>query len=133
MATQTFDIDAEFFKEGGKLVGWDRLDDLDDLKAGDHLRLTKNRYQASGRTCSYVVVQAIKEEDTKQKPREIWVNSFGSKQYADWLLDTKNEFKQIRVYRRLKPLEHTGYCVRGCGSPVKEPYYLCYHCRMAKK
>lgn len=132
MATQTFDIDAEFFKEGGKLVGWDRLDDLSDLKVGDHLRLTKNKYQGKGRVCSYIVVQKVIEA-TDEKTKEIWINSFGAKQYKDWLLDVDNPFKQIRVYRRLKPLEHTGFCIKGCGSIVKEPYYLCFHCRMARK
>ena len=132
MATQTFDIDSEFFKEGGKLVGWGPVEDHSTIEVGQHLRITKNRYQASGRVCSYVVVQKIIEASDKNE-RQIWINSFGEAKYKDWLLDLDNPFKQIRVYKRLEKLQHTGYCIRGCGSPVKEPYYLCYHCRMARK
>ena len=122
-------FDSEFFQEGGKLVGWSPCA-LKDLKTGDHLRLTKNKYQSAGRTCSYCVVQKITKA-TKKKPSEVWINSFGETKYKDWLLDLDNPFKQIKIYRRLEKLEHTGFCIRGCGSVVKEPYYLCYFCRFS--
>jgi len=106
-----------------KLVGWEECK-VADLEVGNHIRVTKNKYKQPGRTCSYCVVQRCEGDKTL-------VNSFGEKKYADWLLDPDNPFKQIKIYRRpeTSKQEHTGFCIRGCGSVVKEPYYLCYYCR----
>jgi len=103
-----------------------------DFKAGDHLRYTKNRYQAPGRTCSYGVIQRVDTSLVEGKTL-LWVNSYRDQKYKDWCLDVENPFKKIRLYKR-KERVWTGICNSDdCNTPTRKPYHSCYDCHMDQK
>ena len=122
--SESVDFDLEHRQD--KLLGWESVN-LDDLKQGDHIRVTANRYKSSGRSCSHVVIQKIEENDEGE--RDIYVNSYKQRKYADWKLKPNCPYKQQQYYIRNDTLEHTGLCVKCKKAQVPENIYLCSFCR----
>lgn len=108
--------DSEFLDN--KLVGYEEVQPSD-LKQGDHLRITQNKYQEEGRKCSYIVLKKFVEG--------VWICNSYKPMYNDWGIDPTNKFKQIRFYRK-PPRVYTGTCSK-CGCEVKNPYTVCWDCR----
>lgn len=114
-------MDSEFLE--GKLKGWKQVE-LDTIKTGDHLRITKNKFQEPGRRCSYVVVQSVDEDG------EIFVNSYGTNKFPNWRLKPFCQYKQIKIYKRSESTnQHNGKCIRCKVAEVNLPYWICVHCK----
>ena len=108
--------DSEFL--ANKLQGYEEVQPSD-LKEGDHIRITQNKYQEDGRKCSYVVLKKFVEN--------IWICNSYKPMYPDWGIDATNKFKQYKFYRKPKPV-YTGCCSK-CNCEVKHPYTICWDCR----
>lgn len=119
------DIDEEFKMD--RLAGWGETK-LADVKVGDHLRVTANRYQEPGRKCSHVVVQSITEAGA------VFVNSYKAHKFKDWCLRPGCQYRQQKYYKRKNSeKEHDGKCVKCRTSPVELPYWICIYCKNKKK
>ena len=104
-----------------KLQGWSRIT-IADMKPQDHIRVTKNNYRAPGRTCSYLVIQKIKDG-------EVFVNNYKERKFNDWKLRPTCPFRQERYWRNNTTLEHTGFCIKCTSEKVEPPYYVCTWCK----
>lgn len=111
--------DSEFL--ANKLQGYTEVKDLSTLKAGDHLRITSNKYKEEGRKCSYIILKKFHEGT--------WIVNGYKPVYKDWSITPDNPFKKYRFYKREeKPF--TGKCYE-CNSSIKSPYRTCYNCSFA--
>ena len=99
-----------------KLKGYSEVN-IDDLKVGDHLRYTSNKYKEIGRKFAYGVVKSI---------NPLMVNSYKDVKYPDWKLDISNKYKNIRLYIK-KDKVYSGFCV-DCNEKVDTKYEFCYGC-----
>ena len=119
------DIDEEH--RGDRLDGWVEVQ-LCDVKEGNHLRVTSNKYQEPGRRCSHVVVQKIVDGGI------VYVNSYKQKTYKDWPLKPDCPYKQQKYYMRPeKKRKQAGLCVSCNSSKVQPPYYKCIFCKNQKR
>jgi hypothetical protein len=87
--------DIEF--QDTKLKGYRLFTDYDNIQAGDHYRLTQNKYQEPGRKCSYIVVQSVDDE------RVILVNRYSpinDHQFPDWVLKLGCQYRKINLYKK---------------------------------
>ena len=116
------DRDEEFMND--KLLGYFKIKP-EQIRVGDHLRITKNKYKEDGRICTYNVIQSIASNDEGVKIYK--ANSYKDKQYPDWILDFTNQYKQLQAYRK-PDKEHNSECDL-CGLYVKSPYRVCWSCR----
>ena len=108
--------DSEFM--ANKLQDYTEVKDVSTLKAGDHLRVTSNKYKEEGRKCSYIVLKKFREG--------VWICNSYKPKYNDWGIDPTNTYKQYRFYKREeKPF--TGKCFK-CNISVFSPYRTCYEC-----
>ena len=103
-----------------KLRGYTEVN-IDDLKVGDHLRYTSNKYKEVGRKISYGVVKSI---------NPLMVNSYKDVKYPNWELDVSNKYKNIRLYIK-KDKVYSGFCV-DCNEKVDIKYEKCYTCLQQK-
>ena len=105
-----------------KLLGWERIIPSE-IKVGQHIRCTSNKYRQPERKCQHLVIQKIHDDD-------IYVNSYMDKKYPDWILNPTSPYKQQRYYRRIRPItEHTGICVNCKEEKVRPPYFMCIYCK----
>lgn len=117
------DIDEEHRDE--RLLGWVEIElsDATNIKVGNHLRVTSNKFQNPGRRCSHVVIQKIENEI-------VYVNSYKQKTYKDWPLKPNCPYKQQKYYMRPKTeRKEEGMCVRCGTAKVQPPYYKCIFCK----
>ena len=103
-----------------KLKGYSEVN-IDDLKVGDHIRYTSNKYKEIGRRINYAIVQSI---------NPLMVNSYKDVKYPNWNLDVNNKYKGIRLYRKLDKV-YSGFCV-DCNEKVDTKYEKCYQCLQLK-
>ncbi len=116
------DRDEEFLKD--KLLGFVKIKP-EDIRVGDHLRITKNKYKSEGRICTYNVITSVTKEDNGELTFE--ANNYKNREYPDWILDFTNQYKQLQAYRK-PPLKENNECDT-CGLFVKQPYHTCWNCR----
>ena len=116
------DRDEEF--KNNKLLGYLKIKP-EEIRVGDHLRVTKNKYKDIGRICTYNVITKITKDEDGVRTFE--ANSYKDKQYPDWILDFTNQYKQLQAYR--KPAQDENNVCDTCGLYVKHPYKTCWNCR----
>ena len=118
------DIDQEL--KADRLLGWIEVE-LNDVKVGDHLRVSSNKFHEPGRRCSHVVVQSIQDNI-------VYVNSYLGHKFKDWALKPDCPYKQQKYYiRPSQKRKHTGLCVKCGTSKVQPPYYKCIFCKNQKR
>ena len=103
-----------------KLKGYKEIN-VNELKAGDHIRYTSNKYKETGRKIAYAVIKSI---------NPLMVNSYKDIHYATWKLDVNNKYKGIRLYIK-KDKIYSGFCVE-CNATTNVKYELCYNCLQQK-
>jgi len=103
-----------------KLKGYSEVN-IDDLKIGDHIRYTSNKYKEEGRRINYAIVQSI---------HPLMVNSYKDVKYPNWKLDVNNKYKNIRLYIK-KDKVYSGFCSK-CNGKVDTKYEKCYQCLQLK-
>ena len=116
------DRDEEFMND--KLLGYFKIKP-EQIKVGDHLRITKNKYQEDGRLCGYHVILKINKDENGVRTFE--ANSYKDRKYPNWTLDFTNQYKQLQAYR--KPAHEENNECDSCGLFVKSPYRICWSCR----
>ncbi len=116
------DRDEEFINN--KLLGYFKIKP-EDIRVGDHLRVTKNKYKDTGRICTYNVITNISKDENGARIFE--ANSYKTREYPDWILDFTNQYKQLQAYR--KPAHKENNECDTCGLYVKHPYHTCWNCR----
>lgn len=96
-----------------------------ELKVGDHIRYTSNRYKLPGRKCNYVIIKKIIAEG-------FLVNGYtpdNKNEYPDWLLDPGNKFKKIKFYIKKEEDEiEKGICVYCMENETTLGYDKCLDC-----
>ena len=111
-------LDLEF-KEN-TLSRYTLIEDYKTIKAGDHVRYTKNKYKEEGRQCRYVIIKEIDENNN------FICNSY-KERYPNWTVNPTHKFKEFRFYRRV---ETPGKCIR-CNGNIIGSYLICYNCKVA--
>ena len=119
-----FMIDRDEQFTNNKLLGYLKIKP-EDIKVGDHLRVTKNKYKDIGRICTYNVITKITKDENGARTFE--ANSYKTREYPDWILDFTNQYKQLQAYR--KPAQEENNVCDTCGLYVKHPYHTCWNCR----
>ena len=119
-----FMIDRDEAFKNNKLLGYLKIKP-EEIRVGDHLRVTKNKYKDIGRICTYNVITKITKDEDGVRTFE--ANSYKDKQYPDWILDFTNQYKQLQAYR--KPAQKENNVCDTCGLYVKHPYKTCWNCR----
>lgn len=115
-------LDFEFLDN--KLKDYEEIANVNDLKIGDHLRVTSNIYKQPGRKCSYIV---LKDKVTQTDGGVTWLVNSYKPMYNDWAVSFDNPYKQYRAYKKIeKP--YTGQCDI-CNLSVASPYTRCYNCK----
>ena len=116
-------IDHEFLNN--KLLDYEEIANVTELKVGDHLRVTSNVYKQPGkRKCSYIV---LKEKVTQENGDVTWIVNSYKPMYSDWGVSFSNPYKQYRAYKK-KEKPYTGKCDI-CNRCVSQPYTRCYGCK----
>lgn len=114
--TMTID-DSEFLDT--KLQGY-ALIKPEEIKAGDHLRVTQTVYkEPDRRKCGYVIVKKIVQG--------VFICNGYVEQFADWGISPDNKYKKFQFYKKVE-IPFTGKCSK-CNRSVKHPYRTCYDCR----
>ena len=92
-----FMIDRDEAFVDNKLLGYLKIKP-EDIRVGDHLRVTKNKYKDTGRICTYNVITKITKDEDGVRTFE--ANSYKTREYPDWILDFTNQYKQLQAYRK---------------------------------
>ena len=119
-----FMIDRDEAFANNKLLGYLKIKP-EEIRVGDHLRVTKNKYKDTGRICTYNVITKITKDENGARVFE--ANSYKTREYPDWILDFTNQYKQLQAYR--KPAQEENNVCDTCGLYVKHPYHTCWNCR----